>query len=325
MSDFRPVRPTMRQIRQQLNLRTRERPDGLWYRWLEFQDARVIVPKYKHALAFLYSWALDMARDECELVRFLRDALFISWCFGNYSPDTPIALTPNTTVRGLFASPDRQWDFPNPARWAFGEYNHERIDEFSRDRSPERRLVTLMLERVPSFGSFAWEWAYRRDDSSEARANDALNWINGLLELIGTSTAVQEVLLPSGPKFPRPRPRKRKPSPQRAINDHIREALREAATIEKRRFNLQEPQKRSHLDRSLAAVLRTESLPRVYIAHYGQRKFYYPTWLLLTAQEILRKRLGWSPLASDYPSAFYRSHAAPASGRTDSQHTKETS
>ena len=84
-------------------------------------------------------------------------------------------------------------------------------------------------------------------------------------------------------------------------NEAIRYEVAAAARIEALLpFNLsgRGHESRVTLDRSLAAILRTVALPKVYISGYGANS-YYPKRVFKRAARELKRKLGSSPIAFD--------------------------
>ena len=92
----------------------------------------------------------------------------------------------------------------------------------------------------------------------------------------------------------------------KAENALIRQAVLAAAQREgaKRAFNLSRRghESRLTLDRSLAKILSGLEIPSVYISGYGANN-HYPQRVLISAAKLMKRRLGWSPIA------FYNSRA----------------
>ncbi len=106
-----------------------------------------------------------------------------------------------------------------------------------------------------------------------------------------------------------PKSKAPRPQPSRKINQAIREALLEAANVEQAKslfvLNGRGHEPRLTVDRRLAGVLRNVSIPHTWIAGYGANT-HYPTRVFELAVQILRKRLGYSPIAisTDSRSAY---------------------
>jgi hypothetical protein len=93
----------------------------------------------------------------------------------------------------------------------------------------------------------------------------------------------------------------------RSFRDDVRQAVLQAIEIESSKgpFNLKGRghEDRVTLSRSLAAIVRGEEIPRLYISGYGPN-YFYPKRIFETAQKIIKDQPGKLKLNS-YESTVY--------------------
>ncbi len=107
------------------------------------------------------------------------------------------------------------------------------------------------------------------------------------------------------------------------INSELRTVLEDIAAREAREtpFMLsgRGHEARVSLDRQLAGILRACELPRVHIAGWGAN-YFYPKRLFLSAQPVLKERLGWEPFGFSRDGSVYLTDQPATSNGANAGH-----